>query len=40
MIDIVKEAYPEQQEQIEDDIVNVVKDLLERKVLEPLSAES
>ncbi|MEM7358856.1 MAG: PqqD family peptide modification chaperone [Pseudomonadota bacterium] len=34
IIDVVKEAYPEQSEQIDDDVSDVVKDLHERQVLE------
>jgi hypothetical protein len=33
MIDAVQEAYPEQSEQIESDIVSVVKDFVEREFL-------
>jgi len=40
IIDVVKEAYPEQSEQIERDVAGVVEDLLKRKVLEPLSVAS
>ncbi len=33
IIDAVKEAYPDQAEQVEGDIINVVKDLSTREVL-------
>jgi hypothetical protein len=33
MVDAVQEAYPDQSEQIETDIVNVVKDFVEREFL-------
>jgi hypothetical protein len=33
MIDAVREAYPDQSEQIETDIINVVKDFIEREFL-------
>lgn len=40
IIDVVKEAYPDQAEQIEQDIIGVLEDLLKRQVLEPLSVAS
>ena len=36
IIELVQDAYPDQDEQIKQDVGNVIDDLLERKVLEPV----
>ena len=36
IVQLVQEAYPDQDAQIKQDVANVIDDLLERKVLEPV----